>query len=285
MRKIDIPAHLIEVLSEIENIPGLKSPEGKKQIKRLSEILQQANKDNPIQIYAGSCPGYSVTDGKYDHKSLTSDIPYLSQLHLSVDSQLLQILDTYNIPFIYKILIADVEAIDDYFVKKYTNGDVNQFLEICKSSQDKTKNLITESFPSLERNMISSSFFEEFGYDNFMHYYDLYYSLLLSKYQEDNSFRNRVIIDTNARMNMYLNMYENYAGSNKINFLVTRTIRTMAQYLTLARIMQLKTSQAIIMNHPTVNIGLYNDLNRFKFSESDPDFRAIPVFTLEKEVY
>jgi hypothetical protein len=91
-------------------------------------------------------------------------------------------------------------------------------------------------------------------------------------------------------MDMYFKMYKEVIDTmdfpERQLFLIGRTIRTMAQYLTLGRLIGEDANYPLIICHPTRNIGLFNDRNKFPFPQDGKSPQpTIPVFELKKGVY
>lgn len=199
---------------------------------------------------------------------------------------MLKVLTNFNIPFVYKFMLADIESDDEYFVNKFTNGDKAEFLRRVVESTKLTE----EYLHDIHNCMGSSTFTETLGLEDFFAYYKRYEIVLRARFEEDRSFNFRVVSDTSKRSLMYSHMYGEYIRSldviQKRRFLIYRTIRTMAQYLAIARCAEDKFKYPIIINHPTTNNGLFNDRNRILLSSEDkPTHPAIPVFVITKEVY
>jgi hypothetical protein len=215
-------------------------------------------------------------------------IPLLTRVHLENDTRILNILSENNIPYEYVLMVADVEAEDKIFCDRFTNGDKNEFLRRCSSSVNATKSHIENNY--LSANIRSSSFYEEFGRERFLTYQINYQNLLSERYQDDSSFSMRVGGDVLARMDMYRKMYRGILGDMeskvRTDFLVGRTIRTMAQYLTLGRLIGEGAKYPVVLCHPTRNLGLFNDRNKFLLPEDGVHPQpTIPVFEMKKGVY
>ncbi|MBU0569971.1 hypothetical protein KKB40_04290, partial [Patescibacteria group bacterium] len=144
----------------------------------------------------------------------------------------------------------------------------------------------------LRGNLRSSTFFTEFGRDTFMRFQLGYQKVLTHTYEKDTSFNTRVVGDIITRMDMYRKMYRGIINGmdslERQKFLAGRTMRTMAQYLALGRLIGEKTNECfpVIICHPTQNIGLFNGRNKFLLP-SDGTFPqpTIPVIKMKKEVY
>lgn len=281
---LDIPA----IIQEFDNLPSIKAPQGKAQRKVLAEYIKRATLEEPITIFVGSCPDYSHSFGMYDHESLGNGVPFLTQIHGQNDMVLLTILERHNIPYQYIVMVADVEAMDEVFCERYAEGSRETFLEMCRQSQLASGGYLRGL--GLNGQARSSSFFEEFGMESFMRMQSAYQEVLAERVFEDNSFEYRVTLDIIKRGKMYNKLYGhllkdmNYKESAE--FLVGRTIRTMAQYLALARLATSKVKFPMFINHPTTNVGLFNDRNKFTLPGDSPQPQpTIPVFELKQEVY
>lgn len=258
----------------------------------LKRHLQHATQDEPLTIYVGSCPDYSHKQGLYTHEALNGGVSLLTQTHLNENIELLEILDKSNIPYKYVIMIADVEATDEIFCQRFTNGDEEEFLARCEASRLQTEVALKEHGRelSLRGDLRSSSFFGEFGRERFMQFQRDYQQVLLDRYGKDSSFSMRVTGDTVARMDMYRKMYDSILKSmddmETHNFLVERTIRTMAQYLTLGRLIGESATHPAIIVHPTRNKGMFNSRNKFLLSiDGSQPQPTIPVFEMKRRVY
>lgn len=279
------------VVEQLNAIVEVEAPQNKKQKKALSRVLESASIESPVTIYVGSCPDYSHENGLYTHQSVGGNVPLLTQVHLGADLEVVKMLETANVPYEYVIMVADVEAVDEIFCDKFAGGDQSEFLRRCISSAQSTQEVLDQvkNANMLSGNLRSSRFFTEFGYQEFLNTQRAYESVLRQKYQEDSSFRARVDTDIVTRRQMYERMYDKVLRANHIDyhqFLVGRDIRTKAQYLTLGRLISSASENAIIINHPTTNIGMFNDRNRYTLTEdgSQPQ-RTIPVFEMKTKVY
>lgn len=252
--------------------------------------MKQVTHHSPVQFFVGSCPDYSHDNGKYTHKYLGSGIPLLTQFHLQSSEGIFEILDSFNVPYVYTIMVADVEAMDEVFCSKFTSGNQAAFLERCKNSVLETQQVLEVFQHKYKGTFRSSSFFIEFGFERFISVQEAYQSVLSKRCQDDTSFSSRVVDDILARRLLYGTMYGDVMTSmlpdEKIAFLTDRTIRTMAQYLTLGRLIG-ECKNAVIINHPTRNINVFNDRNKFLLVEDDPrrPQPTIPILRMIKEVY
>lgn len=261
------------VTTQLAGMKNIALPQGKQLVKPLMRALSEATEDNPFTIYVGSCPDYSHENGTYTHEGLGNDVPLLTLTHLANDPEFLQILDQNDIPYSYTVMVADVEAIDQIFCDKFSNGDQELFLANCQSSVLRTANTLEElkSSLGLSGELRSSSFFSEFGMENFLHYQAVYAEILAGQCKADSSFRMRVKSDIMARMAMYRKMYagvlDEKTQTEREEFLVERTIRTMAQYMTLGRLISQSATYPAIINHPTTNLGFFNKRNSLPLPE------------------
>lgn len=275
----------------------MKFPKNKAEKKVLLSHLENASDHNPLTLFAGSCPDYSHVEGKYDHRGLGGEVPLLSQVHIHHDLPLLKILEEAKIPYRYILMIADVEALDSIFCETHTGGEVDRFLDLCRSSQHHTAEVLQgmKDTLGLGGELVSSSFFEVFGREIFMHYQEAYSALINGKldvdsFQGSSNTRNRVNTDTHSRQHLYRKVYRTtlprIPRDEQWDFLMSRTVRTMAQYLTLGRLIRKKTPHPVIINHPTTNAGLYNDLNKFVLEEDSlVSVPSVPIFEVTKAVY
>jgi len=281
-----------KVMEEISKLEHINPPRNKRETRRFRESVSEATTREPLTIYVGSCPDYAHKDGLYTHESLGGGVPLLTNYHLSYDQELINVLETHKVPYRLVIMIADVEAIDDIFAERFTGGDKEEFLARCYSSVDRTREVIQQRNGEFGINgrIISSSFFREFGEDRFMTCQHAYQEVLLERYRNDDSFRQRVKGDIVQRMEMYKKMYVGVIDRMDIQeqeeFLVGRTLRTMAQYLTLGRLISEKSKYPVIINHPTRNIGVYNERNKILLPGDAPQpHPTIPVFEMKFSVY
>lgn len=279
------------VLVDLLALGNHKIPNNKTEVRILKALLKKSAPDNPLQIFVGSCPDYSHQNGLYDHRSVGGGIPLLTRYHLENDINLLRILDKYGVQYIYKLMVADVEACDDVFCMRFTAGSKEEFKRRCNSSVRATKNEMDKLANTLGLSgiLVSSSFFMEFGEEKFLLLQQAYQRLLEEEYENDDSFRARVTEDIILRMEMYRKMYadvlDRLSGKEREDFLAKRTIRTMAQYLTLGKLISEKADNSIIINHPTRNIGMFNKGNKYSLVQSKIPQRTIPVFEMNRRVY
>lgn len=244
----------------------------------------------PLLIFAGSCPDYSHKDGKFTFENLNSGIPLLTIKHLAKDMSLFMNIAKHKKVF-YAISIADCEA-EPYFVDKFCAGNRDLFLERCGDSCLATQSYIKSEYPN--QPLICTSFFKLFGEERFCFLESEYKKLLHSQYFSDIKFKKRVDNDIQSRASLYKNTYGVYLeklDNIKLNeFLVDRTIRTMAQYLTIAECLRQMARDGIyfpiIISHPTVNLGLYNETDKFLLSDQKSIERfTIPTFVFNDRIY
>lgn len=280
------------ILDELEGIDTLALPKSKTEKGILKRALVAASKDEPLSIYVGSCPDYSHCDGLYTHQSLGEGVPLLTQSHLRSDIRMLQVLDKFCVPYRYVVMIADVEGTDEFFCKKFTDDDEAEFLSRCALSVTATRNYLTmlQGEQGIKGDLKSTSFFDEFGRDVFLTYQSAYQNILQEIYLSNSTFSQRVEGDMAKRMDLYRTMYRERIGFFQSNedrqFLVGRTIRTMAQYLTLGRLISEGAKHPVIINHPTRNIGLFNDRNKFVLPDDLVQGQpTIPIFETKQKVY
>lgn len=285
---------ITELFNQLSQIEGLSLPCRKSEIRKFKASLDKADGGLPLQIYVGSCPDYSHRGGLYTHESLGNGVPLLTSFHLEYAGRFLPILDRFHVPYVYTIMIADVEASDSYFQRRFAGGSEETFLEKCEDSRIATELRLMELVESaeLQGRLVSSSFYMEFGRERFSDCQQAYRDLLSKRYREDSSFYNRVVGDTSKRMALYRKMYPEvvngygFLSREKEEFIISRTIRTMAQYLALGRFISQKGEHVVIINHPTRNIGLYNDGNKFSLlGDGSRPQPTIPILEMQKEVY
>lgn len=254
--------------------------------------LNKVAANTPLIFYVGSCPDYSHDGQYYTHQGISGDVPLLTIKHLAAAKYLFERLESQKILYEYVVMVADVEAMDQVFCDKFTQGDQSKFLDLCRSSIVSTTDFIGRNFTELKYGKVrSSSFFKEFGYDSFMETEQMYHDVLHRNYETGGSLRSRIYRDTYARMNMYRTMYDTVlpamSASEREEFLIGRTERTMAQYLALGRLITQKGNLASIICHPTLNIGMFNDRNKvlLPIDNSRGVQATIPVFSMNLRVY
>ncbi len=273
----------------------MELPSRKKRQKLLAKHLSQATVEKPLRLYVGSCPDYAHDGNKYTHTGISGGVPLLTQFHLQASEGFLQELDIQQIPYEYIVMVADVEAIDEVFCNRFTGGDEERFLGLCSNSVRATEAFMAGNtlLNNSSNRLVSSSFFGEFGRERFLNFQHSYSELLQKRFQSDRSFNTRVVGDIIARTNLYRKMYPDVFRNDigldeRDSFLVGRTIRTMAQYLVLGRLIGEKSDECfpVIICHPTKNIGFFNDRNKFLLP-TDGTFPqpTIPVIKMKKEVY
>ncbi len=277
--------------NKIAAIDILALPKNKTETRNLQNYFAKATDSVPLTIYVGSCPDYSHSNGLYNHKSLGEDVPLLTCYHLQYADTLFKIFEETGIPFRYIIMIADVEATDDVFCSRFTGGSEEEFLRRCYVSMSKTQAVLSGTFPRLRYGkVVSSSFFQEFSRRRFLQTQSSYQHVLNLYYENNSSFALRVQGDVIGRMPMYQRMYQDVLANlpycEQSGFLVDRTIRTMAQYLTLGRLAGETSRYPIIINHPTRNFSMINQRNKYKLPEDGVQPQpTIPILEMRKEVY
>ena len=207
------------------------------------------------------------------------------------DIELFHALKVHSVPYEVRIMIADTEAIDEVFCEMFTGGNESEFLRRCETSINKTNDYFYQS--GVSEHFLGTSFFKEFGREKFLKYQGLYYQTLLDRYGTDGSFRSRINLDRAKRNNMYKQMYPSIFDNSmnvtdRDDFLIGRTLRTSAQYLTLGRLIAESSQNCypVIICHPTRNIGFFNDRNKFLLSEDGNKIQeTIPVFEMKQTVY
>lgn len=281
------------IMSELGEINGVSLPRNKTEFRIFKRFLQEAGSNEPLKIFVGSCPDYSHRNGLYTHEYLGSGVPLLTRYHLDADVKVLRALDRFDIPYVYTLMVADVEASDDYFQKRFTGGDEVEFLSRCDQSTCATKaemNVLGCEM-GLRGTLVSSSFYRQFGRERFLSCQEVYQAVLHARQAEDSSFSYRISSDTSARMKLYEKMYPElfrcaYLSRDAVEFLEARTIRTMAQYLALGRLICEQAAYPVIINHPTKNLGVFNDRNKFVFAGDGPQpHPTIPILEMKKVVY
>lgn len=257
----------------------------------MKSYLRRVTENNPLHFHIGSCPDYHHVDGKYTHTGIGGGVPLLTQTHINALPSCLSVLEKHKIPYIVEIMVADVEAEDEFFAKKFTGGDKEVFQRLCHESVISTESVLTQLRDNHIGTFKSSSFFDRFGRNSFNTVYSQYFELLTNLYEDASNptFNARVGADVTNRMPMYKTMYEGYyeemTSTERIKFFVSRTLRTMAQYLALGRLTAQTSAHPIIINHPTTNLGMYNERNKFLLPEDKPNMPKIPIFTLTNKIY
>jgi hypothetical protein len=175
-------------------------------------------------------------------------------------------------------MLADTEALDEYFANKYFKNNAEEFLNNCHQSVYKTENylkLFNEQYNYGE--FISTSFLNLFG-SNLHNTQTEYVEYLSNLYKLGNL--GRIDKDIEKRQNLYCKMY----GEDALNkeFLAERTIRTMGQYLALGRIIG-EDEQGCIIVHDTVNASLFQSFN--KFTHNNENNPTSPVIRQSLRVY
>ncbi|MEO6509056.1 MAG: hypothetical protein ABIO02_03810 [Patescibacteria group bacterium] len=291
-----IPRERIDgLLESLSSLKGIELPGNKSEVGIFKKGLRNAMCGNPISIYIGSCPDYSQTNGKYNHRSLGEEVPLLSKLHLESSLDALKIMDNFDVKYEMILMVADVEAIDEYFAERFTGGSEDEFIRRCEVSREKTSEAIEELKAKHDISGIvrSSSFFQEFGRTEFLRNMYSYQDALYRYYEQDPSFHFRVATDTLYRRELYQKMYpERFLSRSdkekkEPTFLEERTMRTMAQYLALGKLISEKTGNNAIINHPTVNKPVYNSRNVLRLLDDDPKkiHPTIPILQMTTSVY
>ena len=282
-------------ISALFHTQDLVGPKGKFEHRLLKYYLGHATQYKPLRFYVGSCPDYSHDGQIYTHESVGLDVPLLTKFHLGVEMPLLHGLTQLDIPYEYVVMVADVEAVDEVFCQRFTSGDEREFLARCNGSIEATRfemaNLKRQYY--LDGSLRSSSFFTEFGRDRFMKLQEEYKAVLADRCRQDPSFNTDVFRDLFARERLYRKMYPDVFGvgvddEKRMVFLVGRTLRTMAQYLTLGRLISAEADSCfpVIIGHPTRNLGMFNARNRFPLPEDNLGQQpTIPVFEMKRRVY
>jgi len=272
--------------TELGSIHELELPGNKSERNILKQGLQRALEGQVMTFYVGSCPDYSNDGVRYTHESLGDGVPLLTRHHIEVGTNLVEALKRSGVNCTMKIMVADVEAVDDVFCERFTNGDEDEFIERCIRSMQATAAVLPgEAFKS-------SSFFNEFGRERFLEIQNGYLRVLARHREEDNTFGHRVMVDTLARDTLYRRMYprvysNGMTTSVRNEFLIERTMRTMAQYLTLGRLIGEEKGPVAIINHPTTNSNMFNKRGRFLLESDDPRYPqpTVPIFTMTRRVY
>lgn len=247
---------------------------------------------NPLTFYVGSCPDYAHNGEYYTHQGIGDGVPLLTLKHLASAKPFIDVLENEKIPYKYVLMVADIEALDEVFCEKFTNGNQATFLELCNKSVEATKLFIDRNFGELKYgSLCSTSFFAEFGRATFVDVERKYKDLLHQNYELGGNMRSRIYGDTYSRMGMYNAMYDAILPKmdrvEKEEFLIRRTERTMAQYLTLGRLIARRKELSSIICHPTLNIGMFNDRNKLPLPEDNERIpqQTIPVFRMSRRVY
>jgi len=281
VESLERTASIIEGLTAFQTH---RLPEGKGQTGRLKEhLFDSLVGSDLIDIYAGSCPDFSHKDGLYTHEGVGDGLPLLSKVHVDLDVPLAEHLTENGVKCRYILMLADVEAMDEVFCQRFTDGNQLEFLARCRRSMEATSGYLKQAGSKIEAR--ASSFFDEFGQERFMDRQREYEETLAVKYGQDASFRMRVTGDTSKRIKMYDHMYPRglvVDSGDRVLFLERRTIRTMAQYRVLADLIGEKSRHSVIINHPTVNTGVYNE---HRLALDPQKARTIPVIIMDRRVY
>ena len=158
------------------------------------------------------------------------------------------------------MLLADTEATDEFFCEKYFQSDEDSFLAKCSESVAATKEMLSAVEETYKiGKFVSSSFFKLFSRSKFTDLESDYTQTLEQRYQQGKLAR--VETDIAARLALYRRLYGNDKANDK-QFLINRTLRTMAQYLVLGRLMGQDTTSCTIV-HDTVNASLFQSINKY----------------------
>ena len=267
-------------------------PESKTEMRLLKHHLASSTDSNPLTIYVGSCPDYSHKEGLYDHKSLGENVPLLSLYHLDLASRLLPVLEEMGVSYSYVIMVADVEADDEVFRSKYCGGEEGEFERRCQQSVVKTRELVESMgvIPQVKDKILASSFYTEFGKGQFLACQKAYIETIRQRRSVDGSFNQRIVSDTAARMKMYRQVYGDYLTRTSYDkgfeFCESRTIRTMAQYLTLGKLMTEKSRLPVVIVHTTVNKNMFNARNKLLLlGEGEGRQQSLPILEMKRRVY
>ena len=247
----------------------------------LNAAIRKGLASGRISVYIGSCPDYSHVDGKYTHQSLGAGVPLLTERHLSNDTKFLNKLGS-KMRINAKIMIADVEATDEVFCNKFTKGNETEFLRRCDLSKLATRKLMYQKRMCDGK---STTFFEEFGREKFLETQNAYLLILMEKYRVDSVFKNKTDGNIIKRMTMYKKMYPDNITDQ--DFLVYRTLRTMAQYLTLGRMISEESQPSLMIVHPTTNIRTINQRNVIRLPQDDKNKfqKIVPLLIMPERIY
>jgi len=160
-------------------------------------------------------------------------------------------------------MLADPEATDPFFAEKYFGGDTTAFLEACDRSVAASQDYLGQIAAGYACGIFeATSFFRMFGRERFEETQRRYTERLLGRYPLNGL--PRVDNDIRERSALNRNMYGRAAGDH--DFIVDRTIRTMAQYLTLGELVG-RDPQSCFIVHDTVNGSLLRSMNQFDHRE------------------
>jgi hypothetical protein len=176
------------------------------------------------------------------------------------------------------MMLADTEAKDDYFAERYFDGDSQAFVEACQKSVLATQEYLRSV---AGENFISTSFFNHFSEKRFCAIENGYIESLTRAYQTQRL--PRVNSDIAARSGLYLVLY-GYKRTSDKEFLKQRTIRTMAQYLTLGRLIG-EDPQSLVIVHDTVNGPIFRKSNKYVNGYEDVQVARPPVIRKDLKVY
>lgn len=188
----------------------------------------------------------------------------------------------FGVPYTCNILLADVEAHDAHFAERYFSGDVDAFRARCLDSVNSTRQYLGEIASKYTKGMfISSSFFDQFGQDVFQKM-QLGYEVSLGEQFKKGALR-RVVEDAKRRHELNQRLYGKKLASDH-EFIAGRTMRTMAQYLTLGRLIGSYANNLVIV-HDTVNGSLFQQSNRFKNYTDDSKVETPVIIKRGLRVY
>lgn len=174
-------------------------------------------------------------------------------------------------------MLADTEALDEYFANRYTNGSVDEYLEKCTASVTQTDQYLNEyrqAYPT--GSFTSTSFLNQFGPELLAE--EESYAQQLAGRRAAGEL-GRVEKDIERRTGLYNTLY---GPEVEHGFLVERTIRTMAQYLALGKLVGCDPQSCLIV-HDTVSASLFQDINRYQ--EGTTNFSTSPVIRRGVRVY
>lgn len=183
----------------------------------------------------------------------------------------------FGVPFTCYILLADTEALDSHFCERYFQGNYNAFLETCRESVKATQVYLDSE---LGNSFVSTSFFEHFTEARFRTIEAGYIESLKAAYRAQRL--KRVDADILARSGLYRRLYGDTAKDP--NFLVDRTIRTLAQYLTLGRLIG-EDPQGLVIVHDTVNGSVFQQSNEYSNGYEDKPVPRPPLIKKDLRVY
>src|SRR3989344_6064845 len=271
------------IIESMGTVPEKLVPEKKEEKRNFRARFIKVVKGKCLRFYVGSCPDYSHDGAKYTHECLGDGVPLLTRNHLEVNMELLRVLEREGIECEMVVMVADVEAVDEIFCDRFTSGDQAEFLARCDRSVRATQGVLPDG------RIRSTSFFGELGSDRFLDLQGRYSAVLADRFERDGIFHNRVVTDTMKRADLYAKMYPQVFNNGmtmgqRYEFLMERTIRTMAQYLTLGRLIGGVEDPVAIINHPTTNVNMYNSRGKFLLPEDDHRYPhpTVPILTMTR---